>query len=807
MNAEGITIRERAYNELKSLGCKFGYFPISKVSNKGRLYITKTKRNTLKARDVKEFPENKEQLKNWLTGKDKKPLKQILNSWRIRISHPDIQTEPYNTLVEINPKKVVVFDCDRKSGKDGYEVLKNIFIEAFKTISIESEIEPDNFFTCINKTPNGGYHIYFKLPKGKTPFNEFNFGQWGTEYEGLEIKRGLMFSGVAITPKYEKVDIPPSYHEPGGSFTEIHAQVEGEGLYQIKKWDGLIELPEEVYEYFEYLNKKHSNVKIRRKKIHFSGKLKNSSDKLYTKILNGIVLEGSRFLSLQSFAGYLTITSKTYAEAEAIFTEKAYKNTNPPFPEDSPAEWEALKEFLQNLWINTHGSLFAVNSKHTQKDAILDKEYRQELIQQLEANGIHFLKNVITDDYEIEIEDGEEKNILTIDKNISTQVKSILFTEIYDRIGKKLSFRDINILVYSGEKFAQKYDPINDFWDTMEEIENTDPTHEFTEALVSDEYDPKTREKILKYLLKWFIVLYWNSRKQEVEWDNPDTPRNNVMLILIGKQQIGKGSFVGKLFPPHLLQLINKIPKDAKEREFNKSLISKILIHWDDAVQTFDRKDWERIKHIITADSITWTPKYSNINKDKPQRASHIATTNDNFFLTDIENLRYFPVKVRKYPRNKYVPPKIFWGNIKYLAENIYKHWKKFTYEDQKFFNELSKKHIKATDIQNAIFANFEILKVKSKTEAKEYYYNKWNHLRYKCLAFLPLSYLEAFLNKDMGLKTQNGEVRNILHQLGYKAIKPRVDIPMTRTFGFFVIPLTLKAHYFLSSNELSIEA
>ncbi len=234
---------------------------------------------------------------------------------------------------------------------------------------------------------------------------------------------------------------------------------------------------------------------------------------------------------------------------------------------------------------------------------------------------------------------------------------------------------------------------IKEFWDNIEPVKDTKPLDDFLNAFISDEYDKGTRERIKTLFKKWFVLLYKNSLS-----DDKFKTLSNVLLILTGGQQIGKTRFIHHLLPPELHISYTHFPDKSSERAFNKALLTRILIHFDDAVPTFRRKDWEKIKFLITEPYAVWTPRYSDTFIAEKRTASYVATTNEAHFLPEDEGLcrRVFVVKVRYYDPELLPAPEVFWGIIKYIAqEDIRYYWASWGPEERDFFAELAKEHIK----------------------------------------------------------------------------------------------------------------
>ena len=217
----------------------------------------------------------------------------------------------------------------------------------------------------------------------------------------------------------------------------------------------------------------------------------------------------------------------------------------------------------------------------------------------------------------------------------------------------------------------------------------------FLEAFISDEYDKETRKRIQTLFKKWFVLLYKNSLSN----DKFKTV-SNVMLILTGRQQIGKTKFIHYLLPPELFVVFMYLPNKSNERVFNRVLLTRLLVNFRHIINAGikSKRHWEKVKELIRSPWTVWFPRYSNDYITGSRIASYVATTNETKFLPEDEGLhrRVFVVKVRRYDQELLPDPEVFWGIVKNIAlQDIHYFWSYWTREEGDFFAELAKQHIK----------------------------------------------------------------------------------------------------------------
>ncbi|BBQ04318.1 DNA replication protein [Enterococcus phage vB_EfaS-DELF1] len=181
---------------------------------------------------------------------------------------------------------IIVIDLDRHGDSDGVDSLKNL-LEAY---DIELPI------TKVVKTPNNGYHYYFKLP---------------SKYYDIQLKQNINgYEGIDFQSSGRFVVAPPS-------------QIDGRIYEVIRDVAELPELPEKL---LEILVDKTITKKNKKRDKKWTGQLMES-------ILNGAG-EGSRNIFLASTIGKLFATGM---EHDAVKVWSLYVNQislNPPLPEE-----------------------------------------------------------------------------------------------------------------------------------------------------------------------------------------------------------------------------------------------------------------------------------------------------------------------------------------------------------------------------------------------------------------------------------------------------------------------------------------
>lgn len=138
--------------------------------------------------------------------------------------------------------------------------------------------------------------------------------------------------------------------------------------------------------------------------------------------------------------------------------------------------------------------------------------------------------------------------------------------------------------------------------------------------------------------LRWHIGLVARQLRPGVKFDNA--------IVLVGKQGVGKSSYLRELFPEEL-QLCcfsDCISVDGRDAALAYSRFA--VIEYGELAH-MSRKSIESIKQELSAREATIRPAYARSARTVLRTAAIAGTTNEDEFLVDVENRRFWPVAVR----------------------------------------------------------------------------------------------------------------------------------------------------------------
>jgi len=117
----------------------------------------------------------------------------------------------------------------------------------------------------------------------------------------------------------------------------------------------------------------------------------------------------------------------------------------------------------------------------------------------------------------------------------------------------------------------------------------------------------------------------------------------DVMVVLIGKQGLGKSMGIAALCPDPTWYA-DDLGADLGDRKPGEGLRGKWLIEFSE-FSRINRATLDVVKSFLTRRSDYYRPAYGRTHKDFPRTCIFVGTTNDDHPLHDVENRRYMPIQ------------------------------------------------------------------------------------------------------------------------------------------------------------------
>lgn len=174
-----------------------------------------------------------------------------------------------------------------------------------------------------------------------------------------------------------------------------------------------------------------------------------------------------------------------------------------------------------------------------------------------------------------------------------------------------------------------KVNPIKDYF---EKLPPWDGKSDYIDLLSSTV--KTTNDSYFNWIFKkWFVAMVACAI-------DPETT-NQTILIFIGKQGVGKSTWIENILPKELCPYSSSGIIDPKDKDSRFKLSECILINMEE-IGAMKRHEVERFKELITKSSISDRRPYGIFSENYLRRASFIGSTNNHNILADVTGNRRF---------------------------------------------------------------------------------------------------------------------------------------------------------------------
>ena len=284
-------------------------------------------------------------------------------------------------------------------------------------------------------------------------------------------------------------------------------------------------------------------------------------------------------------------------------------------------------------------------------DGIID-ETDSQIIEFLQEKGI--TRNLVLNRIEVDgriIEDADVNSLFM-------ECKQYIKAKRKEQKGKKGKNKSISkhmFLTAMESKFIPEYNPFTDFVASLPEIDGRPHLDALLSCLKYD--DPEARI----FVEKWLVGLMASLHGIHIV----------TILVLVGKQNIGKTSFFRHLLPDQLKRYYADAKVD-EGKDFMALLASNIIV-CDDEFSGKSKSEVVALKRIASQDMMTFREPYGRYNITRKRYALLCATTNDEYVLTDLTgNRRLLPINIQNIgiDRLKSIDKTLLFAELKVLVQN-----------------------------------------------------------------------------------------------------------------------------------------
>lgn len=198
-------------------------------------------------------------------------------------------------------------------------------------------------------------------------------------------------------------------------------------------------------------------------------------------------------------------------------------------------------------------------------------------------------------------------------------------------LGYKMLDYYVNLVAHENQ-----YHPVRDWIDSLT-WDGEDHLHEVYNSIILDEVNPMKEVIIRKWLLSLVAALYETNFKMEG------------VLTLMGKQGSGKTSFIEELIPKTVRGIWNTsgVTLDVNSKDSLFKALGSWITELGELGSTFRKSDIEALKGFITESTDIIRSPYDKKANKYPRRTCFYATVNDQQFLQDEENRRFWVLGVK----------------------------------------------------------------------------------------------------------------------------------------------------------------
>lgn len=194
--------------------------------------------------------------------------------------------------------------------------------------------------------------------------------------------------------------------------------------------------------------------------------------------------------------------------------------------------------------------------------------------------------------------------------------------------------------VIDSDMLSEEYHPLKDYFENIK-WDGHDRFEDLTESLIPhgniESMGNAQIKKFYKYATGlfrlWFRAAYANAVMGKP---------NELMIILQGKQGIGKTRFIKRLYPT-MLDMSYFFTGKIDESKDTISRLGKKFFFVDDEMEGMKKTDIAFLKQLLSQEDVTVREVYARRDKTFKRTASFMGSVNKDEFLKDEENRR-FPV-------------------------------------------------------------------------------------------------------------------------------------------------------------------
>lgn len=218
------------------------------------------------------------------------------------------------------------------------------------------------------------------------------------------------------------------------------------------------------------------------------------------------------------------------------------------------------------------------------------------------------------------------------------------------------SHSDIKSLLESD--YVPKFNPFTDYFEKLPEW---DQETDYIQQLM-DTVSTTNQEDFAWALKKWLVAMVACAIEDKIS--------NHTVLILTGGQGVGKTTWMGKLVPDKLHEYFYSGTINPTNKDNNLLLSERLIINLDE-LASFNKKQIELFKDMITKGVVSERRAYAHFTENYIRRASFVGSSNHNEILMDVTgNRRFLCFEATKIEKEHTINMDLVYGQVMHLLKN-----------------------------------------------------------------------------------------------------------------------------------------
>lgn len=267
------------------------------------------------------------------------------------------------------------------------------------------------------------------------------------------------------------------------------------------------------------------------------------------------------------------------------------------------------------------------------------------------------------------------------------------------------SLSDIKSLLESD--YVPQFNPFTDYFNNLPKWDQqTDYIQELIETVETTNQDDYAWA-----FKKWLVAM--------VACAIEDETTNQAILIFTGGQGIGKTTWMSKLIPGNLKEYFYSGTIQPNNKDNNLLLSERLIINLDE-LASFNKKQIELFKEMITKGVVSERRAYGHFTENYVRRASFVGSSNHNEILMDVTgNRRFLCFEAKAFTRDFHINMDLVYSQVMHLLKENFKYY--FDLEDISRLEENNKMFKQSCEEEEWIDDLFEI---PTSEESDIVYYN-----------------------------------------------------------------------------------